>query len=188
MRYSKWANTQTCVCHYDLGSNQCDCCVAGAHKCEDGKHTVCVRDSSNCPVSDYYDRGFVITKKLNDPANYIIFACNPSYGRLSQKFVPSCYVQDDPPNGRWKALPMYLHNVIGSDQSKGHIYGIHKDMRSYMRSKDNGVTWQFVGKDKWDSSKTLPDFKTAGSNEGNWLYDDSGLKYNNVVKMKTDCC
>ncbi|XP_071941053.1 uncharacterized protein [Antedon mediterranea] len=189
MRYSKWANTQTCVCHYDSGSNQCDCCVAGAYKCEDGNHTVCVSNPSNCPVTDYYDRGFVITKKLDDPVSEVIFACNPSFGRLYYKLVPSCYVQDDPPDGSWKALPMYMHNIIGSDQLTGHIYGIHMDMRSYMHSKDHGATWEFISKGAWDSiTKSLPDFKTAGTSEDNWLYDDNDLKYNNVLKFKNDCC
>ncbi|XP_071961030.1 uncharacterized protein [Antedon mediterranea] len=189
MRYSKWTESQTDVCHYDGGSSQCDGCVAGAHKCENGKHTVCVSDPSKCPVPDYYDRGFVITKKLDDPDNDVIFACNPSVGRLSDKVVPSCYVQDNPPDGRWKALPMNLHNVIGSNQLTGLIYGIHMDMRSYMRSKDHGATWVFISKDAWDSLTTsLPDFKTAGTSEGTWLYDDSGLKYNGVLKMKKDCC
>ncbi|XP_071960743.1 uncharacterized protein [Antedon mediterranea] len=191
MRYSKWTNIQTCACNYDDGllSSQCDCCVVGAHKCENGKHTVCVSDPSDCPVPDYYDRGFVITKKLDDPANDVIFACNPSFGRLSDKIVPSCYVQDNPPDGSWKALPMNLHNVIGSDQLTGHIYGIHMDMSSYMRSKDHGATWEFISKDAWDSiTKSLPDFKMAGTSEDNWSYDDTGLKYNGDLKMKKDCC
>ncbi|XP_071961041.1 uncharacterized protein [Antedon mediterranea] len=189
MRYSKWTKSQTDVCHYDGASSQCDACVAGAHKCENGKHTVCVSDPSKCPVPDYYDQGFVITKKLDNPDNEVIFACNPSVGRVSDKIVPSCYVQDNPPDGRWKALPMNVHNVIGSDQLTGLIYGLHMDMRSYMRSNDHGVTWVFISKDAWDFlTKSLPDFKTAGTSEGNWLYDDGGLKYNGVLKMKKDCC
>ncbi|XP_071959912.1 uncharacterized protein [Antedon mediterranea] len=116
MRYSKWTKSQTDVCHYDGASSQCDACVAGAHKCENGKHTVCVSDPSKCPVPDYYDQGFVITKKLDDPDNDVIFACNPSVGRLSDKIVPSCYVQDNPPDGRWKGKTMTIVFVMSLNE------------------------------------------------------------------------
>ncbi|XP_033113989.1 uncharacterized protein LOC117114433 [Anneissia japonica] len=188
IKFSKWASNQTCSCHYDGGSNQCDCCVTGAYKCEKGNHAVCVSNADECPVSDYYDRGFIITRKMNTNSANVIFACGPVYGRLSTKAVPACYVQNDPPDGRWKALPMYVHNVIGSDETNGVLYGIHKDMRSYMRSKDHGATWEVISKAMWDSIKSLSGMKTVEVNAGNWEYNDSGLLYNNNVKMKKDCC
>ncbi|XP_063953936.1 uncharacterized protein LOC129255745 [Lytechinus pictus] len=166
----------TCPCNYhSADANYCSCCRAGSFICNAPGSHVCAHDASQCPLEEYYDRSI-----LSDDTGLLI-ACNNVDKSLSN---PTC-VFFLPLPSVWKALPLFIGDVVAYHSVDETLYAIGRDSKTYLRGKLDSVSslitdWSVISTER---------LMTAISNGGLTVHDlVTSLDYTNGDLLAWTCC
>ncbi|GFR59182.1 hypothetical protein ElyMa_003496700 [Elysia marginata] len=152
-----WTNRSDCACQHDGSRSDCGCCVGGACQCGEPRPHACAPcdEMWRCVT---YKPGF---EELTHLESQDIW-CDSYYMRRGRASASSCHKIISGKPDLYIELSPVVGVVTAMDKDTGYFYGIANNGRSYVMSKDGGVTWGHVFDEEYAN------FTSAAGNSIEW--------------------